>query len=81
MSSMLIGSVGVGLLLVAFSLNLLKKLSESSPLYLGMNVLGALLAGWYAYDGRVIPFLILELVWATTALVRLILITKKGSPA
>ena len=81
MSSMLIGSVGVGLLLVAFTLNLLKKLSESSPLYLGMNVLGALLAAWYAYDGRLIPFIVLELVWGTTAFVRLILVIKKGSPA
>ncbi len=73
--------MGVGLLLVAFALNLLKKLSESSRIYLGLNVLGALLAAWYAYDGRAIPFLILEFVWGATALVRLILVTKKGSPA
>ena len=77
---MLLGSLGVGLLLVAFALNLLKKVSESSPLYLGMNVVGAALAAWYAYEGQAIPFVVLELVWATTALVRLVLVTKKGSP-
>ncbi|UCG60764.1 MAG: hypothetical protein JSV52_10560 [Candidatus Zixiibacteriota bacterium] len=81
MSSLLIGSIGVGLLLAAFALNLTKCLSESSPVYLVMNVTGASAAAWYAYDGGVIPFVILELVWALTALVRLILVTKKGSLA
>ncbi|MEW6411786.1 MAG: hypothetical protein AB1483_04840 [Candidatus Zixiibacteriota bacterium] len=81
MSAMLIGSIGVGLLLVAFGLNLLRKLSESSPVYLAMNGVGALMAAWYALDGGIIPFVILELVWATTALVRLLIVIKKGSPA
>jgi uncharacterized membrane protein len=81
MSTLLIGSVGVGLLLLAFALNLLRRLSEASPIYLSMNVIGALLAAWYAYSGEVIPFVVLELVWAATALVRLILLTKRGSLA
>lgn len=78
--SLLIGSVGVGLLLLAFALNLLKRLSESSPAYLAMNVAGALMAAWYAFEGNAIPFVILELVWAGTALIRLILVAKKSSP-
>ncbi len=78
MSSMVIGSLGVGLLLLAFALNLIKKLSQTSRLYLIMNVIGALLAAWYAYDGQVIPFVILEMVWAITALVRLIDVIKKA---
>ena len=81
MPSLLVGSVGVGLLLLAFALNLLKRLSESSPVYLAMNVVGALMAAWYAYEGNAIPFVILELVWASAALVRLIVVIKKGSPA
>lgn len=80
MPSMIIGSVGVGLLLLAFALNLLKKLSESSPAYLAMNVVGAGMAAWYAYAGDAIPFVVLELVWAMTALIRLMLVIKKGSP-
>ncbi len=78
---MIIGSVGVGLLLLAFGLNLLKRLSESSPPYLAMNAVGALMAAWYALDGGIIPFVVLELVWAATALVRFFLVIKKGSPA
>lgn len=78
MSSMLIGSAGVFLLLLAFALNILKKLSESSPVYLLMNFIGALLAAWYAYEGRIIPFIILELAWSGAALYRLILVLKKA---
>jgi hypothetical protein len=81
MSSLLLGSIGVSLLLLAFALNLLRRLSETNPIYLVMNVIGALLAAWYAYSGDVMPFVVLELVWAVTALVRLILLTKKGSLA
>jgi uncharacterized membrane protein len=80
MSSLLIGSIGVGLLLVAFALNLLKRLTESSPLYLAMNIVGAAMAAWYAFEGNAIPFVVLELVWAMSALIRLILVIKKGSP-
>ena len=80
MSSTLIGSLGVGLLLLAFGLNLIKKLSETDPVYLTMNVVGASMAAWYAYDGGVIPFVILELTWALTALVRLAMVAKKSSP-
>lgn len=80
MSAQVIGAVGVGLLLLAFALNLLKRLTESSRLYLVMNAVGASMAAWYAYDGKVIPFVILELVWAAAAAVRLALMIKKGSP-
>lgn len=45
-----------------------------------MNVTGAAMAAWYAYVGGVFPFVVLELVWALTAFVRLVLLTKKGSP-
>lgn len=78
MLSLVIGSAGVGLLLLAFGLNLVRKLSENSPVYLIMNIIGALMAAWYGLDGNVIPFVILELVWAAAAIVRLVLVMKKG---
>ena len=73
-----IGSGGVTLLLVAFALNILNKLSEHSKIYLSLNIIGSLAAGWYAYVGDILPFLSLELVWATVALVRLAAVIKKG---
>ncbi len=72
MLPVIIGSLGVGLLLLAFVLNLLKKVHESHPVYLIMNVTGAGLAAWYAWAGGVYPFVILESVWGAAALVRLI---------
>jgi len=75
----LAGSIGVGLLLLAFVLNLLKVLSESDRKYLAMNVAGAGLAAWYALAGGSIPFVILESVWGLAALIRLIATIKKGS--
>ena len=79
MFPLIIGSCGVGLLLIAFVLNLVGKLSEEHPLYLLMNFVGAFMAAYYAFEGRVIPFVILELVWGITALVRLVLVIKKSS--
>lgn len=75
MSPLVIGSAGVGLLLVAFVLNLLHVLSEQSRVYLLMNFLGASLACWYAWQERIIPFVILEAVWGLTALVRLLAVS------
>lgn len=74
---MIIGSIGVGLLLVAFALNLLKILSASSPIYLILNIIGSLMAAWYAYAGDIHPFVILEIVWAMTAFVRLVIVVRK----
>ena len=78
MVSLLIGSLGVGLLLAAFALNLTRKLHERHPAYLLMNFVGAAMAAWYALVGDIIPFVILESVWAAAAAARLILLYKKG---
>lgn len=71
-----IGSVGVTVLLFAFILNLLKKLSANSSAYLLMNIVGALLAGISSYMIDFWPFVILESVWVIASLVPLI---KKAS--
>lgn len=71
-----IGSVGVTVLLFAFILNLLKKLSANSSAYLVMNIVGALLAGISSYMIDFWPFVILESVWVIASLVPLI---KKAS--
>ncbi len=72
MISMIIGTIGVLILLIAFGLNISHKITENSPLYLIMNIVGSLMAAWYAYVGNVYPFIVLEIVWAVTAFIRLI---------
>jgi hypothetical protein len=82
MWSQIIGSVGVGLLLLAFVLNLARKVSEHDRIYLILNIVGCALAAWYAWVGQQVPFIVLEGVWGLVALARLLsLIRQKKTPA
>ncbi len=76
----IIGSVGVGLLLLGFVLNLTKKLHESHWLYLVMNAVGSFMAMYYAVVGENIPFVILEAAWGLAALIRLLLVWTRKTP-
>ncbi len=80
MSPSIFGIAGVALLLAAFGLNLMGRLSQQGTWYLLMNLVGALLAAWYAWAGAQIPFVVLEIVWGGVALARLVRnLTKKHS--
>jgi len=68
----LIGSIGVALLLGAFLLNLLKRLSTAAPSYTLLNLVGAGLACYSSYLIDFMPFVVLEGVWALAALVALV---------
>lgn len=67
-----IGTIGVTLLLIAFALNIGNKITTESKTYLGLNVLGALLAGISSYMIHFTPFVILEGVWTAASLVSLL---------
>jgi hypothetical protein len=64
----IIASIGVIILLIAFVLNMLKKVSAQSRLYSGMNFLGAGLCGFSSYLISFYPFVVLESIWALFAL-------------
>lgn len=70
--SVIIGSLGVSLLLLAFILNLFKLLNTGSFLYSFMNFLGAGIAGYASVLIDYIPFVILESFWALIALIGVI---------
>lgn len=63
------GTAGVSLLLLAFALNILDKISTRSLLYLLLNVAGAALACWSSYLIRFWPFVVLEAVWTLSSAV------------
>lgn len=71
-SSELLGTIGVTLLLIAFALNLAKKLSSNSKVYLSLNVTGALLACISSYLIAFWPFVVLEGVWTISSLFMLL---------
>lgn len=81
MMPVLIGSSGVGLLLLAYGLNLFGRWSQLDRSYLLMNVAGSAMAAWYAWMGANFPFLVLEGVWALTSVVRLANRSKEKGPS
>ncbi|MBK0379989.1 CBU_0592 family membrane protein [Mucilaginibacter segetis] len=64
----IIASTGVIILLIAFLLNLYKKLSTQSRWYSGMNFIGAGLCGLSSFMISFYPFVVLESIWAAFAL-------------
>jgi hypothetical protein len=68
----IVGSVGVGLLLLAYLLNLTKRVSQSSRPYTMLNVVGAGLACYSSYLINFVPFIILEGVWFVVSAIALI---------
>lgn len=67
-----IATIGVTLLLLAFALNVAKKINVNSKSYLLLNVLGAGLAGISSYMIGFWPFVILETVWVVASLIPLL---------
>lgn len=61
------GSLGVALLLLAFVLNLLNRLSRDSAAYKIINMIGAGLAGYASWLLDFMPFVILEGIWCLAA--------------
>lgn len=76
--STLIASGGVGILLVAFFLNLIKRWEAESRPYLLANFVGAALSCYASWLIEFVPFVVLEGTWATVALVGLIRVMTKG---
>jgi hypothetical protein len=66
------GFTGVAILLLAFLLNLLKKVSSNSLPYILMNIIGAGLACLASWMIHYIPFVILEATWTLVSVFALI---------
>ena len=67
----IIASIGVIILLIAFLLNLYKKLPSDSKLYSLLNLIGAGICCFASWMVSFYPFVILEGVWGFVALVSL----------
>jgi hypothetical protein len=59
----IIGSIGVIMMLVVFILNIMDKLSNDSPFYIVMNLIGAGLACTASVMINYVPFIVLEGTW------------------
>ncbi len=76
-----IGFIGVSILLLAFLLNLSKKISQDSHAYILLNLIGAGLACIASILIEYVPFIILEGAWTLVSIIswiRLILSNKNS---
>jgi len=71
------GIAGMFFLLLAFALNLAKRLTQDAVAYIALNILGAGLSVYYAVTLDAVPFIILESVWGLFALYKLIVVLNK----
>jgi len=67
----ILASVGVIILLIAFLLNLYNRLSQGSKMYSFLNLVGAAICCLSSWMINFYPFVVLEAVWATVALLSL----------
>jgi len=72
MINVIMGFVGLTLMMVAFILNILKKLATESIIYNLLNLAGAIALAYYSYSLSSMPFLILQIMWGIFALYNLI---------
>jgi hypothetical protein len=68
----ILGFTGVAILLIAYLLHQLNKLSKDGYTYIVMNIMGAGLACFASYLIRYVPFIILEAVWTVVSIASLV---------
>ncbi len=76
--SEIIGSIGVGILLLAFLLNMLKVIRTDGLPYCMMNLTGGAMSCYASWLISYLPFVILEGVWALVAAVAIVRILIKS---
>ena len=67
-----IGFTGVAILLVAFLLNLVGRMSKDGFWYITLNILGAGLSCLASVLIRYLPFVLLEAVWTLVSVAALV---------
>ena len=73
----IIGTIGVGLILIAYFCNIAGKLKSNSFLFLGLNILGSGLACYASLLINYWPFVILEGTWFLVSLYGLLNANKR----
>jgi hypothetical protein len=67
----LIGTIGVGLILIAYFLNIFSFIPKEGKLFFSMNIIGAGMACYASVLINYVPFMILEGVWCIVSIIGL----------
>jgi hypothetical protein len=73
----IIGSIGVGLILLAYFLNTFALIPKEGYLFFVMNIVGAGLACYASYLIGYLPFIILEGTWTLVSFLGLLRLHRK----
>ncbi len=74
----IIGTIGVGMILIAYFLNIFSLIEKDGKLYFLMNIFGASLACYASLLINYKPFIILEGTWAIVSIFGLMKIISKN---
>lgn len=72
-----IGTIGVGLILLAYFFNIKAIIPKDGILYFSLNIIGAGLACYASALINYIPFIILEATWVLVSMWALVSVIKK----
>ncbi len=72
-----IGTIGVGIILIAYFLNMFSLIPNNGKLFYLLNIIGASIACFASYLIDYIPFVILEATWAIVSVIGLVKSCKK----
>ena len=64
----IIGTIGVGLILIAYFLNIFSLIKKDGKFYFTMNIIGASVACYASLLINYLPFIILEGTWAIVSI-------------
>ncbi|MEO8516131.1 MAG: hypothetical protein ABI426_05270 [Flavobacterium sp.] len=73
----IIGAIGVGIILIAYFLNIFTFITKDGKLYFVLNIVGASIACYASILINYMPFIILEATWAFVSIMALIKTFKK----
>jgi hypothetical protein len=71
-----IGTLGVGIILLAYFFNTTKMVHENGKLFFVLNVVGGALSCYAAVLINFIPFMVLEAIWTVVSVYGLIKVMK-----
>lgn len=74
----IIGTIGVGIILIAYFLNNFSFIKRNGNLYFVLNIIGASIACYTSLLINYIPFVILEGTWAFISVISLLKNMKKS---
>jgi len=66
-----IASIGVGILLIAFFLNIFGYINNKNKIYALLNAVGGLISCYASWMVDFYPFVVLNIIWSFTAILSL----------